>query len=271
MPHPPLCDLLLSAENLRFSVPQGEHELSILRGIHFKARAGEFVGIVGSNGAGKTTLLKALAGFLPVQGEVTLAYDGAAPRPLRAYSARELARTLCYMHQDTVVPFAFTVREVIALGRQPWLGRFSSPSAADGEKINVALHLAGCEELADRCVQELSGGERQRVMLARALAQDTPVLLLDEPTASLDIRHTQHVFHLCRELAAQGRCVVAVLHDLRQAAGVCTRLCLLHDGSVVADGAPTQVLTAAHMERAYRIHAHVFDNPAGQWDYFVEE
>jgi iron complex transport system ATP-binding protein len=103
------------------------------------------------------------------------------------------------------------------------------------------------------------------------LAQDTPVLLLDEPTSSLDIGHAQHVFRLCRELTEEGRCVVAVLHDLRQAAAACSRLYLMHEGGIVAEGTPDEVLTAENIEKAYGVHAQIFRNPAGQWDFYVSE
>ena len=259
----------IEARDLRYAPPRAGSENPILRGVDFRARAGEFVGIVGPNGAGKTTLLKALAGLLPVEGTVSVSAGGPL-RPLSAWSSRELAQTVSFMHQDTAVPFAFTAREVVAMGRQPWLGRFSSPAAADRERVDDAIRRAGCEEYADRCVLELSGGERQRVMLARALAQDTPLLFLDEPTASLDVRHALRVFKLCRELTGQGRCVVAVLHDLRQAASACSRLCLLLDGEVLADGEPEEVLSAENIRRAYGVRAHIFHNPVGQWDYYVE-
>lgn len=265
--------LRLRAEHILYTVKDntssGGEEPAILTDVNFSASAGEFVGIVGPNGAGKTTLLRCLAGFLSAEGRVEVTGPSRSARLVWEIPARELARLLCYMHQDTAVPFAFTVREVAAMGRYPWLGRFSVPSAADREKVDEALALAGCRELADRCILELSGGERQRVMLARALAQDTPVLLLDEPTASLDIRHALDVFTLCRRLAAQGRCVVAVLHDLRQAASACSRLCLLREGTVLADGEASSVLTAENLRLAYGVEATVFRNPAGQWDYYV--
>ncbi len=268
-------ELRLRAEHIRYTVKAirknapSDDDPAILTDVSFSASAGEFVGIVGPNGAGKTTLLRCLAGFLPAEGQVEVGGPDQPPRLVENIPARELARLLCYMHQDTAVSFAFTVREVAAMGRYPWQGRFSAPSAADREKAEEALALAGCRELADRCILELSGGERQRVMLARALAQDTPILLLDEPTASLDIRHALEVFTLCRRLAAQGRCVVAVLHDLRQAASACSRLCLLRGGTVLADGDAASMLTADNLRLAYGVEATVFRNPAGQWDYYV--
>ncbi|MDD2361992.1 MAG: ABC transporter ATP-binding protein [Oscillospiraceae bacterium] len=264
-------DISIIAEKLEYSVPKGVDELSILRSVDFAACSGEFVGIVGPNGAGKTTLLKAMAGFIKVKGDIFLNNNQSGNQSLRSFSLRERAQMMCYMHQDTVVPFEFTVKEVTSMGRHPWLGSFSDPCAADDKKVDEALKAVDCYELADRFVQQLSGGERQRVMLARALTQDTPLMLLDEPTSSLDIRYAQNVYRLCQQEVSAGKCVVAVLHDLRQAARVCTRICLLHEGVVIADGVPDEVLTAKNIKKAYGINANIFRNPVDEWDYYVEK
>lgn len=258
---------MLEAKGVVYTVsPGGPERTDILLGVDFHAGPGEFVGIVGPNGAGKTTLLRCMAGFLPIRkGTVTL--DGA---DVHRAPPRKLAKQIAYMHQDTAVPFDFSAAQVVAMGRSPWISRFAVPDAGDA-RVRRAMEQAGCEDLADRPVSGLSGGERQRVMLARALCQDAPCLLLDEPTASLDIYHACQVFHLCREKAGEGRCVVAVLHDLRQAARYCTRLCLMHGGRVLADGAPEQVLTPENLYAAYGVRALVFRNPSGEWDYTVED
>ena len=256
---------MIQATDIFYTAPSGDGEaVSILRGVDFEAEAGTFTGIVGPNGAGKTTLLRALAGFLPVKGEVQV--DG---RSTLSYPPRRLAQKIAYMHQDTVVPFDFTAAQVVAMGRTPWIGAFAVPEPEDPRVIR-SMDRAGCTELASRPVSRLSGGERQRVMLARALAQETPCLLLDEPTASLDIRHACEVFRLCREAAAEGILVTAVLHDLRQAARSCDRIFLMKDGRVLASGPPEEVLTPEWIEEAYGVKAAVFRNPAGEWDYTVE-
>lgn len=257
---------MLEARQVVYEAPSdGGKPLAILRGVDFEAAAGTFTGIVGPNGAGKTTLLRALAGFLPVKGRVLL--DG---RDIATLPPRKLARRIAYMHQDTAVPFDFTAAQVAAMGRSPFIGAFAVPSPADPRVIR-AMERAGCAELAGRPVSRLSGGERQRVMLARALAQETPCLLLDEPTASLDIRHACQVFRLCREEAGRGALVAAVLHDLRQAARFCDRLVLMKEGRVLAAGAPGEVLTPAGLREAYGVRAAVFRNPAGEWDFLVED
>jgi iron complex transport system ATP-binding protein len=260
----------IKANQLRFSVKQDSNRLTILDCTEFSATAGEFVGIVGPNGAGKTTLLKALAGLIKVEGEIKIKDRSGNLKPIDEYSPRERAKAVCYMHQDTYVPFAFTVQEVVAMGRQPWQGRFSSPYTADSKKVNEAMKKADCLDLSDRLIQSLSGGERQKVMLARALAQDTHIILLDEPTSSLDIGNAQNVFRVCRELADSGYCVIAVLHDLRQAASVCSRLCLLNEGKIIDNGNPYQVLNTDNIKKAYGVEAQIFKNPAGQWDYYIK-
>jgi len=173
------------------------------------------------------------------------------------------------MHQDTSVPFAFTVREVVSMGRYPWQGRFSSLSLADSKIVDKAMERAGCLSISSRLVPSLSGGERQMVMLARALAQDAHIILLDEPTASLDIGNAQNVFKICRELASEGNCVVAVLHDLRQAAAACSRVCLINKGRVLSCGSPQEVLTPENIKTAYGVDVKVFKNPAGEWDFYI--
>ena len=249
---------MIRAINISYAAPSGDGEaVSILRGVDFEAGAGTFTGIVGPNGAGKTTLLRALAGFLPVKGEVQV--DG---QPIASYPPRKLARRIAYMHQVTAA-------QVVAMGRTPWIGAFAVPEPEDPRVVR-AMERAGCTELAGRPVSRLSGGERQRVMLARALAQETPCLLLDEPTASLDIRHACEVFRLCRAAAAEGFLVTAVLHDLRQAARSCDRIFLMKDGRVLASGPPEEVLTPERIGEAYGVKAAVFRSPAGEWDYTVE-
>ncbi|HHV51690.1 MAG TPA: ABC transporter ATP-binding protein [Clostridiales bacterium] len=264
-----MAEEFIKANGLRFTVSRGGIEQDILNCDEFSAFAGEFVGIVGPNGAGKTTLLKALAGLIEAQGEIRIMDCSGKLRRIESFTGRERSRALCFMHQDTSVPFAFTVREVVSMGRYPWQGRFSSLSSVDGEIVDKAMEKAGCLPISERLVPSLSGGERQMVMLARALAQDTHIILLDEPTASLDIGNAQNVFRICRELAAAGNCVVAVLHDLRQAAAACTRVCLLNSGSVLSSGSPKEVLTPENIKSAYGVDVQVFENPAGEWDFYI--
>lgn len=258
-------DAGISARSLRYAAP-GKRGQEILRGIDFSAQPGELIGLCGPNGAGKSTLLRALGGLIPAGGQLTL-----SGKPLRGYGPRRLARHIAFMHQDTQVPFGFTAREVVAMGRYPYRGAFGGLDPADLRAIEHAMELAACAEHADKPVTQLSGGERQRVMLARALAQDTPILLLDEPASSQDARLSHQVFALAAHLAHEGRLVIAVAHDLRVAAAHCSRILLLAGGLAVASAPPRQALTEANLSLAFALRARVFDNPAGQWDYYVEE
>jgi iron complex transport system ATP-binding protein len=256
----------MACQNLGFRSGQPAPR-EILAGVGFCARNGEFIGIVGANGAGKTTLLRNLGGLLqPTAGQATI--NG---RAIRSVRPRELARQCAYMHQDTVMPFAFLARDVVMMGRHPHSSALAAFSSTDEKYVRQCMIAAGCEEQAGKLVTTLSGGERQRVMLARILAQDTPLLLLDEPTASLDIRHTNESFLLLRELAASGKLVIAAMHDLRAAAKYCSRLLLMHEGRLVADGEPEDVLHEGHITYAFDIRATTFRNPVGQWDYYVDD
>ena len=255
----------LKAENLSYEVGN-DKPLAILRDVSFSAQSGSFVGVVGPNGAGKTTLLRQIGGLIrPSGGQII--YNG---QPVQQFKPRTYARLCSYMHQDTVVPFDFSVRDVVMMGRHPYASAMAAYSAADYTYTSQCMELAGCMPDADKRVTTLSGGERQRVMFARALAQDTPLILLDEPTSSLDIRHASEVFLVIRRLAAAGKLVIAVLHDLRAAAKYCDQLFLMVHGQLVAWGDPQDVLHEGHIRYAFEIEAKTFLNPLGNWDYDVD-
>lgn len=261
----PAAPALLDARGVGFSVGRGADVLRILHDARLTARGHEFVGVLGPNGSGKTTFLKRIAGLLPGEGEIRL--DG---RDARDLTVRERSRLVAFLHQDTQVPFSFTGREIVSMGRHPFANGLSAAEGeADRKAVQRAVQDAGCDEFADKPVTALSAGERQRVMLARVLAQDTPILLLDEPTANLDVLHAEETFELLRRLASRGRCVVAVLHDLRAAAKHCTRVSLMHHGTIVADGDPEDVLHEGHVAYVYGVAARTFRNPAGEWDYYL--
>jgi iron complex transport system ATP-binding protein len=241
---------LLAAEHVsfRYGTRAVLHDVSIAVG------AGDVIGIIGPNGSGKTTLLRLLSGVLvPDGGAVSL-----GGMPLARLRRRDLARRLAVVPQDPVLEFGFTALEVVLMGRAPHLPRLAFARAADVELARAAMARLEVAELADRPLDQLSGGERQRVMLARALVQEPRVLLLDEPTTHLDLRHQAGMYEVVRELAyARGTAVVSVLHDLNLAALYCARLVLLAGGRVVREGPPEAVLTAAVLTAAYGAAVHV--------------
>ncbi len=234
---------------------------AVIDGVSVAIARGEFVTLVGPNGSGKTTLLRALAGSLPVlRGEVLL--EG---RSLRGRRAPEIARSLSVVPQMSPPPFEFTVREIVQMGRTPHLGRLQSERPIDRQAVARALALTDTEPLAERAVTELSGGEMQRVTIARALAQDTPTMLLDEPAAFLDIKHQLQIFNLLARLnAEEKRTILCVCHDLNLASEYSTRLVILADGQIVAHGSPTDVLTTESIRDVYGCDVMVDASPSGR-------
>jgi iron complex transport system ATP-binding protein len=226
----------------------------VLDGVDVALAPGEVVGLIGPNGAGKSTLVRCLAGLLrPAVGTVTL--EG---RPLAAWPRREIARRLALVPQDPHLEFPYTVLEVALMGRAPHHTALALPGAEDVAVARAALARLDVADLAARPLDRLSGGERQRVFLARALAQEPRILLLDEPTTHLDLRHQTQLHEIVRALARdRGLAVLTVLHDLNLAAAACDRLVLLVDGRIAAQGAPADVLRAEILEAAFATVLHV--------------
>jgi iron complex transport system ATP-binding protein len=213
----------------------------LVRDASVRVEPGHLVALLGPNGSGKSTLLRLLSGvWPPSEGRVTL--DGT---PLAAVPRRALARTVALVPQDTHIAFAFSVREIVAMGRHAHLGRFERERAEDREAIAQAMARADIGGIAGRDATSLSGGERQRVLIARSLATAARHLLLDEPTASLDVAHALDVMALCRRLADDGHAVAVALHDLNLARRFATDAVLLRQGTVVAAGPLDAVLTPA--------------------------
>ncbi|MFK0098634.1 heme ABC transporter ATP-binding protein [Streptomyces sp. NPDC091040] len=227
----------------------------VLDSIDLTAYAGEVLALVGPNGAGKSTLLAALAADLPAEsGAVRI--DG---RPVTDWSAPELALRRAVLPQTAALAFPFPVEEVVRMGRAPWAGT----DRADEDDPAVAEAMAATEVtgFAGRPFSALSGGERARVALARVLAQRAPLLLLDEPTAALDLRHQELVLRICRERAAAGDAVVVVLHDLGLAAAYADRAAVLHEGRIAVAGPPGEVFSGELLGRVYRQPVEVFPHP----------
>jgi ABC-type cobalamin/Fe3+-siderophores transport system ATPase subunit len=219
---------------------------------------GSFTVIVGANGSGKSTLLRGLARLLrPARGRVLL--DG---RAISEYSSKEVARRLGLLPQSQVAPDAIGVADLVSRGRYPHQTLLRQWTPADAEAVRLAMELTDTAGLADRGFDELSGGQRQRVWIAMALAQETDLLLLDEPTTYLDIAHQLDVLDLCVRLRHErGTTLIAVLHDLNLAARYATHLVAMKDGAIVAEGEPAAILTPELVERVFGIRCRVVPDP----------
>ncbi|MBQ0708668.1 MULTISPECIES: ABC transporter ATP-binding protein [unclassified Ochrobactrum] len=218
----------------------------------FDIHGGEFIGLIGPNGAGKTTLLRAILGLVASRGEISLDGDD-----LRRMAASEKAQKLAYLPQERDVAWPVSVETLVSLGRSSLKPIFANMSAQDAALIETAMQRMDVSQFRDRSAMKLSGGERARVLIARVLAQDTPVIFADEPVAGLDPSHQLGLMESFAELAKEGRTVVASLHELSLAAQHCTRLILLDKGHIVADGAPTEVLTPQLLHAVYGIRATI--------------
>lgn len=229
----------------------------VIRGLSLEVLQGEFTVIVGPNACGKSTLLRALGRMLsPSSGQVLL--DG---RAISTYRTKEVAQQVGLLPQSPITPDAITVADLVARGRYPHQRLLRQWSTEDADVVEFALREVGMIDLADRMVDELSGGQRQRVWLAMALAQDTPILLLDEPTTYLDVVHQIDVLDLCSHLHEQGRTLVAVLHDLNMAARYASHIVAMTEGAIVAQGTAEEVLTPDLLHAAFGLDARVLQDP----------
>ncbi|MFD5148657.1 ABC transporter ATP-binding protein [Streptomyces sp. NPDC058401] len=244
----------LTAEN----VTLGYDQRVIAENLSVEIPDHSFTVIVGPNACGKSTLLRALSRMLkPSRGRVLL--DGQA---IGSMPAKKVAKTLGLLPQSSIAPDGITVADLVSRGRYPHQGLLRQWSGEDERIVQESMASTGVAELAGRAVDELSGGQRQRVWIAMALAQQTPLLLLDEPTTYLDIQHQIEVLNLCAELhEEQGRTLVAVLHDLNHAARYATHLIAMRDGKVVAEGPPAEVVTAELVERVFGLRCQVISDP----------
>lgn len=232
----------------------------VLEGLSLDILPGRFYGVVGPNGCGKTTLLDLMVGQRQPQAGA-ISFLG---QELAAYPRRALARSLALVPQEMPLGFPFTVSETVLMGRHPHIPRFAAPGETDIEKVEQALAALELSPLRHKLVTELSGGERQRVVLARALAQDTPVLLMDEPTSHLDINHALAVLRVAEARVRQGgRTVLAVMHDLNLAAAFCDHLVFIKQGRLHAAGPTAKVLESGSLQEVFGVRARV------AWDDFA--
>jgi len=234
----------LSARSIRFSHAPGT---DLLRGVDLDIYQGELVGLIGPNGAGKTTLMNVLAWTVKPQGGRVLVFgeDMALLGPRRA-------RRVAVVPQEVSLALPFNVKEIVLMGRAPYLGRWRFEGREDEKAVADALEMTGLSGLSGRPFHELSGGEKQRVMIAKAMAQMTDIILLDEPTAFLDLKHQVEIYRMVRTLARErGLAVLAVSHDVNLAAAFCDRLAVLHRGRIEKTGPPGEVLDPALIESVY--------------------
>jgi iron complex transport system ATP-binding protein len=223
----------------------------ILRGFTIDLRPGMVLAIVGPNGSGKSSLLRCMAGIWPLtEGRIVL-----GGRVLREISQPQVACAVTYVPQEPKLEFEFTVREIVSMGRYAHRGRFASETSDDRTAVEDALIRADVAYLAERSVTHLSGGERQRVLIARSLGTRSPILLFDEPTASLDVEHSLDVLELCRSLADEGRAVAIATHDLNGACRFADSIALLDSGRLVDVGSPPAVLSSENIERTFHVRS----------------
>ncbi len=237
----------LAARDLRLSLGTRQ----VLSGVTFTLSPGELALLAGRNGAGKSTLLRALIGALPPDGgDVQL-----GGRPIGSWASLLRAREVAFVPQSVDTPFEFTGRELVTMGRHPHRGRGSTLRAEDVAAVEHALAAVDATAFADRRVTTLSGGELRRIAVARALATEAPLLLLDEPTSNLDLEHALQLVALLRALVAGGHGVLVASHDLNLLAKHCDRVVLLHDGRVFADGAPEQALAPSNVAAVFGVQS----------------
>ena len=239
-------------------VSLGYNHHPILRDLNLKVSPGELVGLIGPNGCGKSTLIKALSHIInPMSG--TILVDG---RVISGIPRRELARLVGVVPQIPLLPSTFSAFEIVLMGRNPHLGLFQSEGPRDWNLALQAMEKTATQSLADRRVNELSGGEIQCLLIARALVQETKAILLDEPTANLDIGRQVEILDLMKDLCrTQNMTVLAALHDLNLAAQYCDRLVLIHDGHIHAEGKPSEVITNSNIKQVYGAENCVYTHP----------
>ena len=255
---------MLRLANLYAGYPQRP----VIQGVTLSVAPGQVTALLGPNGAGKTTLIRALSGVIqPVRGQVYWQETDLLRLP-----SHQRARYLAVVPQARQLPPTFTVRQAVALGRTPYLGWLGTPGPEDRAAVERALDWTDLHPLADRLLGHLSGGEQQRVLLARALAQATPILLLDEPTAHLDLRHQVGLLSLVRRLAREhDLTVLLVLHDLNLAARFADKVALLHQGRLVAQGQPSVVLTAERLTAVYGVTVQIIHLPGEEIPWVVPQ
>lgn len=254
---------MIGLQNISFHYDDG---VEVLNNISLEVLGGEFVGILGPNGSGKTTLIKIISGQLKAQTGFAKANDV----DIRSFNHRDLGRTIAVVPQETAIPFQFSTLEVVLMGRAPYMPLFGFETEEDIKIAKEAMTSTDVVRLADRNIQELSGGEKQRVIVARALAQQPKILILDEPTTFLDIRHQMDLYQLIRKKNHEDKLtVITVLHDINLASTFCDRIVFLKSGKIVADGLPQEVVTYHKIKEVFETEVFVGINDLTGNPYYV--
>ena len=252
-----------------FNVDNISYEINgkkILKNISFDVKPGEIIGVIGPNGSGKTTLLKSLNNINEISsGSITFDH-----KKIDEFSSKELAKHISFMNQNTNIGFDFPCIDVVVLGRYPYLDAFSEYSKKDIEIAEKFMKLTNTLKFRDKSILSLSGGERQRVLFAKTLTQDTDIILLDEPTASLDMKYEEDIFKILKDIKEDNKGMVAIIHNLRTAIKYCDRLLLLNEGKVVQIGKPSEIITEENLRNVYKVDVCVYENKInGKLDFCI--
>ncbi|MDP8011826.1 MAG: ABC transporter ATP-binding protein [Thermoplasmata archaeon] len=254
---------MIEVKSLKFSY----NDHSVLKGISFIVKNNEILGILGPNGSGKTTLLNLIGGILKKkEGEILI--NG---KKIENYSRKELARIMAFVPQDTSTAFDFNVFEIVSMGRYPHLGIMDSLTEKDKNIIIEALKKTEIYDLRNKSTRQISGGERQRVFIARAIAQDPEIILLDEPTSNLDIKYQIEILDIIERMRSQGKTILMSMHDVNLAVRYCTKIALIHNGNILAFGEPENVINEKNIEIAYGIKGKIIRNGGEKIAYILPE
>lgn len=245
----------------------GYHGKAIVKNVSLAIPEGKIIALLGPNGCGKSTLLKAMARILPpMDGEIHWQNQNLSKTP-----SRELAKQLALLPQTQPIPEGITVKDLVAYGRSPYTGFWGRLNTDDNRIIQDVMIKVGVADLSEQLVSELSGGQRQRVWLAMTLAQDTPYLLLDEPTTYMDLSHQVELMELFKTLHHSGKTIVTVLHDINQAARYCDHLIVMKDGEIITQGEPETVLTEEMLKSVFSLNAQIHQDPIAKTPMCVVE
>lgn len=255
-------DNILKVENLVFKAKNKE----ILKNINFDVRLGEIIGLIGVNGSGKTTLLKCLNNLNKItKGKIEI-----KNRPLNQFENKEIAKEIALMGQNTNLNVEFKCLDIVVMGRYPHLKNRCNFCEEDYSKALNYMEITNTLKFKDKKISNLSGGERQRVLFSKAITQETDIILLDEPTASMDLNNQEQLFKICKKIANKNKTIIISTHDLRVAARYCDKLLLLKDGEKVGFGRVEEVLTKENIKKAYEIDVEIFENPISKTlDYHI--